>query len=589
VLGECEGQPMNCNDGDPCTVNTCVPATGCVSEPASGPTCVDGSACTEADACIDGQCVGTPVSCDDGNPCTKDGCDPETGCTHAPLIGDPCDDSSVCTKEDHCDKGQCKGTAVKCDDGSPCTEDLCDPLEGCVHSPATGTWCNDGNACTDLDQCVEGVCMGQATACGDGNPCTLDSCTVEGGCIHTQPPGLPCDDGSACTLNDKCYQGACVPGKPPNCNDMNACTEDWCDPAVGCVHDALSNVGCDDADACTAGDLCVKGECVGDAVTCNDANPCTSDTCVPAVGCVFPPLSAPCDDNDPCTDGDYCDGGTCQPGKNPECLAVDRVVLAGDSWSAGLIFPLRDALDDRGFEEVVVSWELTAKPGSTVAEWISKPDYMLALAVALDMEPKADILFFTLTGNDYLHLAKSGLGLMGALEWFFAMTLIQMDLQAFVAMVQAGRPDLKIVLVGYDYLQFDLLALYGGSFPGFDRIKCNLGLVDLASRGRAVAASVPNMVYAHNMGILQYTFGDHFNPLLPCPFPPIFPEYGPGEVPKPGPAPGYDPFPGGWWAYPSPADHIPDGLHPDYAGFRTIIENSLDQGPAAWIEGKPWP
>ena len=91
--------------------------------------------------------------------------------------------------------------------------------------------------------------MGQATACGDGNPCTLDSCTVEGGCIHTQPPGLPCDDGSACTLNDKCYQGACVPGKPPNCNDMNACTEDWCDPAVVCVHDALSNVGCDDADA----------------------------------------------------------------------------------------------------------------------------------------------------------------------------------------------------------------------------------------------------------------------------------------------------------------------------------------------------
>jgi hypothetical protein len=36
-------------------------------------------------------------------------------------------------------------------------------------------------------------------------------------------------------------------------------------------------------------------------------------------------------------------------------------------------------------------------------------------------------------------------------------------------------------------------------------------------------------------------------------------------------------------------EHIPDGIHPDYDGFRAIMENSLDQGAAAWIEGKPWP
>jgi len=278
------------------------------------------------------------------------------------------------------------------------------------------------------------------------------------------------------------------------------------------------------------------------------------------------------------------------PGKDPECLAVKRVVLAGDSWSTGLIFPLRDALDDRGYEEVAVTFEWTSIPGSTVSGWVNDPQKMAGLFLALDMDPPADILFFTLTGNDYLGAAKSGLGLMGALEWFITMTLIQWDLQTFVALAKAGRPNLKILMVGYDYLHFEMMGALGISFPGFDRIKFNLGMIDLCARARDVALATPGMVYAHNIGLLQHTFGDYYHFPFLCPAPALgFPEYGPGVAPKPGPAPGYNPFPGGWFTYPSPVDHIPDGIHPDYAGFRAIIENSLDQGPANWIEGKPWP
>jgi hypothetical protein len=240
-----------------------------------------------------------------------------------------------------------------------------------------------------------------------------------------------------------------------------------------------------------------------------------------------------------------------------------------------MIFPLRDALDARGYEEVTVTWELTAKPGSTVAGWLASPDLMNGLFLSLDVEPRADILFFTLGGNDYLAACKSGLGLGGVIEWILVMARIQADLQTFVALVKAGRPDLKVVLIGYDYLNLPLMNLLGIDMPGMDWIRFNLGMVELASRGRAVAAATPGMVYAHNMGLLQHVFG--------CP------PYGPGVAPGPGPAPAYDPFPGGWYTYPSPADHIPDGIHPDYAGFRALVENSLDQGPAAWIEGKAWP
>lgn len=49
-----------------------------------------------------------------------------------------------------------------CDDGNPCTEDSCDAQSGCFHEPlANGTPCDDSNACTSNDACVASVCEGQ--------------------------------------------------------------------------------------------------------------------------------------------------------------------------------------------------------------------------------------------------------------------------------------------------------------------------------------------------------------------------------------------------------------------------------------------
>ena len=578
VRSKCIGEPARCDDGDPCTADRCDPLVGCVSEGLPGAPCDDGDPCTAGDACAEAGCVGVPLDCDDGDPCTRDACDPATGaCASAPATGPPCDDGSACTTGDHCESGRCGGRAIACDDGNPCTDDDCDAVAGCRHGPADGAPCNDGNACTDVDRCAAGACVGQATACDDGDPCTEDSCTFAGGCVHRQPGGLPCDDGDACTTGDRCYRGACEAGASVDCDDGDPCTADTCDPGVGCGYTLLGGTPCDDADACTADDRCEDGTCRGVPIVCDDASPCTADACDPAVGCVFDDLAIPCDDGDPCTAGDFCESGLCRPGRDPECLAVERVVLGGDSWSAGFIYPLRDALDARGYEEVTVTWELTAKPGSTVAGWLADPGLMAGLYASLDADPPAEILFFTLGGNDYLGACRGGLGLFGPLEWFLTMARIQWDLQTFVALAKAGRPNLKVVLIGYDYLNFFVIQAFGIDFPGMDWIRFNLGLVDLASRGRDAAAATDGMLYAHNMGLLQHTFGDG-----------LF-GYGPGVAPKPGPAPTYDPFPGGWYTYPSPAAHIPDGVHPDYDGFRALIENSLDQGPAAWIEGRPWP
>jgi hypothetical protein len=64
-----------------------------------------------------------------------------------------------------------------CDDGNPCTDDLCDPVAGCLHSSNSAP-CTDANACTSNDVCNSGQCVGGDVAPG----CT--SCDA----VATLPP-----------------------------------------------------------------------------------------------------------------------------------------------------------------------------------------------------------------------------------------------------------------------------------------------------------------------------------------------------------------------------------------------------------------
>ena len=63
------------------------------------------------------------TKCDDGNPCTLETCPPAGVCHHPPIPG-PCDDGSLCTTGDHCQFGACVLTnMLDCSDGNPCTAD----------------------------------------------------------------------------------------------------------------------------------------------------------------------------------------------------------------------------------------------------------------------------------------------------------------------------------------------------------------------------------------------------------------------------------------------------------------------------------
>jgi len=311
------GGSANCNDGNGCTTDWCDPAVGCVHSDNTDP-CTDYNGCTVGDTCAAGECAaGDLLACDDGNPCTSDSCDPAVGCVHASVAG-PCDDGNSCTTDDACVNGVCKGIgSLQCDDANPCTLDLCLADGGCEHSPMD-VGCSDGDPCTVNDQCVGGMCAsGTPVSCEDGSPCTADSC--QGGvCMH-EPVEGQCSDGNACSVGDHCEGGACVPLESEDCDDNNVCTTDWCDPVSGCVHGA-NKMPCDDGNKCTQGDACLAAVCKSGApVACADGNPCTEDSCSPTQGCQFTPNSEPCDDGNLCTTVDTCKGGFCKGSVAPDC------------------------------------------------------------------------------------------------------------------------------------------------------------------------------------------------------------------------------------------------------------------------------
>ncbi|MCA9518265.1 MAG: hypothetical protein KC635_25190, partial [Myxococcales bacterium] len=147
---ECLDAADRCDDGTPCTTDSCVSTSGeCKHVPVAVATaCDDQSACTSGDHCEAGACVGAPITCNDQNPCTIDGCEPATGCTATPNAGESCDDHDVCTVSDRCDgTGRCVGEVIDCDDDNPCTEDHCGSNGVCTHAAAeAGLACDDGDA-----------------------------------------------------------------------------------------------------------------------------------------------------------------------------------------------------------------------------------------------------------------------------------------------------------------------------------------------------------------------------------------------------------------------------------------------------------
>ncbi len=130
------------------------------------------------DPCLSGVEEGAVVGCDDGDPCTRDTC-VDGYCVYTPRAdGASCHDGDPCTIDDVCVGGVCSGALRDCADADLCTVDSC-VSGGCVHDPMI---CDDGDPCT-IDFCAGGTCTFDPMTCPGGNtPICYDRKCVDGTC-----------------------------------------------------------------------------------------------------------------------------------------------------------------------------------------------------------------------------------------------------------------------------------------------------------------------------------------------------------------------------------------------------------------------
>jgi hypothetical protein len=312
--GSCTGAPRGCDDGNPCTWDTCQEGLGCTSQPVGdGSACEDGNPCTGPDRCRAGRCDSAQLedgsACDDGNPCTGGSVCQEGRCGAGQPVGDggACDDADPCTAGTVCQAGACgDGATVTCPpDGLDCTDDACQRGAGCTYpaapagtpctltEPAIYTVCVAAAACQGRE-CVPTATAPNGTACEDGDPCTAGSTCQGGTCTGGTRlgDGAACDDGNPCTEAERCQEGRCVATRERVCTASGPCVQAWCDPDQGCVESPVNEgSGCDDGDPCTNGDACRSGVCTGFA-WCDDGDPCTSEEC-PGSECVHEWVESP--------------------------------------------------------------------------------------------------------------------------------------------------------------------------------------------------------------------------------------------------------------------------------------------------------
>ncbi|MFI5298260.1 MAG: hypothetical protein ACHREM_09200 [Polyangiales bacterium] len=377
------------NPGNACQVCTPTTSTTAWSNASDGASCNDGNACDLIDTCLSGICTaGSHVTCTAPDSCHTAGtCSSASGLCSAPTLDAGfCSISGACVASgavngantcETCQPGVSTSVYSQLANGTVCgTNQVCvsgtcsndcfiggvlypsgaiNPTNACqICTPATsttawssvsdGTGCNDNNACTQIDTCQSGTCVGTIPViCTASDQChgvgTCDTST--GACSNpTVADGTTCTGANACYQTNSCQAGTCTGSNAVTCTAEDQChAAGVCSPSTGtCSQPARANgTSCNDANSNTVNDVCTGGVCAGTdfciGVTCSASDQChVAGVCDHATGMCSNPTATngtTCDDGNACTQTDSCQAGSCTSSNPVICTAEDQCHAAG--------------------------------------------------------------------------------------------------------------------------------------------------------------------------------------------------------------------------------------------------------------------
>lgn len=364
VGGQCTmGEPVVCDtSGDTeCLKTTCDSWSGECLQSADGSACADGDFCT-SDVCNSetGACeneaiesCGLNYACEvsqapTSNDPTVTACVCEGAGAEGDFTGDSycCDFSwdSVCVQEaqDYCGVNcNCEELAAESSPVLACETDedcgWCNP-----ENPCDGAWTCQENTCVQQDkvecdasgdtECMQNVCNPESlhcemvevlSACDDEDPCTQDSCSAEGLCLHE----------AGCGTNNPCATSDFPQSKDET---INACVCEGVGASEGFEGDSYC---CENA----WDSLCVDEAASFCGAVCDCTDPAFDPTCSDSSDCVFCSDDV-CASNWDCVDGKCADTGplVCEVDNPDSCVQNTCNTLAGGCE----VVPSIEACDD---------------------------------------------------------------------------------------------------------------------------------------------------------------------------------------------------------------------------------------------------
>ncbi len=258
---------------------------------------------------------------------------------------------------------------------------------------------------------------------------------------------------------------------------------------------------------------------------------------------------------------------------------IPRILFVGDSYvESTILWGVTDqVMADYGFGHYSIEGSMTAVGGTTADELASNAEHGLDKILAkLSAYPTIDIVQVTVGAIDCLDVPYY-LTVNTPEEMDVYYTTLASKLETIVDYILAIRPNIRVVLAEYDYMNLELItADYADFVAGVTQRMFNDAFVEVGRRKKAIAEARDRCYYVQNWGILQHHWG----------YPDV---YEPGETPLPGDAPDYDPYPGGDPDYSVSAEYYmwEDGIHPISEGLYWILEHAMIEYYAEWLREDP--
>jgi hypothetical protein len=188
-----------------------------------------------------------------------------------------------------------------------------------------------------------------------------------------------------------------------------------------------------------------------------------------------------------------------------------KILIAGDSWAffSCIYNSMGKMIKDKKapLSEDNRCWR-TSRTGMTAAEWPASNAHKRVIRY-LKTSPRIKYLYLSLGGNDMMHNWNQDFTAEQELDLFVKTTdALQKTMDTYLAI----RPDLKIILAGYDFPNFTFkftFPLYRNLYHSMHRPSphvVNSALVRF-TQYMSQLNNGKNIFYVHSIGLAQYYYG----------------------------------------------------------------------------------